>query len=376
MANNDYYSLLGVSKTASADEIKKAYRRLAMKYHPDRNPGNKEAEQKFKEISEAYEVLSDQEKRATYDRYGSSAFDQGGFGGGGGGGFRGADFSDIFNDIFGGDIFGERAGPRARSMSSRGADLRYDMRISLETAFHGAAEQINFQSMQKCDSCSGTGSEDKASYNDCPSCQGRGVMRMQQGFFVMEKTCHNCNGTGKVVKNPCKKCHGEGRYKKDKTLRVNIPAGIEDGMQIRISGEGEAGIRGGVAGDLYVFVSIAEHKFFSRRGQDLYCKVPVTITVAALGGSIEIPSIDGEKLKVSVPAGTQNGDQIRLKSKGMVSMKSKSRGDLYINVTVETPINLTKRQKELLKEFEEISEKNSNPISDKFFKKVKEFFKE
>lgn len=374
MKKQDYYELLGVTKTATEDELKKSYRKLAMKYHPDQNPGDKEAEAKFKEISEAYEILKDPQKRAAYDQYGHAAFDpsSGGRGGFNQGGF---DFSGNFSDIFG-DIFSEFTGGRrggGATANNRGSDLRYNLEVTLEDAFNGKNTQVKFPTMSSCGTCKGTGSADDSHPIDCPACNGSGRMRMQQGFFTVERTCTSCGGQGKIIKNPCKSCGGHGRVRKEKNISVNIPAGVEEGTRIRVTGEGEAGARGGQAGDLYIFISIAQHPFFQREGADLHCKVPIKMTTAALGGNIEVPSVDGTKSKVAIPAGTQNDNIFRLKGKGMSVMKNTKRGDLYIHTSVETPINLTKRQKELLEEFEQES-KDSSPATEGFFKKVKDIF--
>jgi molecular chaperone DnaJ len=382
MSKQDYYKLLDVSKSASADEIKKAFRKMAMKYHPDRNQGDAASEQKFKEVSEAYEILSDEQKKAAYDRYGHAAFENGG-GGRGGQGFGGfssssGDFSDIFGDIFsefmGGG--GGRTQSQQRSSSVRGSDLRYNLQIRLEDAFSGASENISFTSHVKCEPCGGAGSSDKSGFADCSTCHGHGKVRMQQGFFVMEQTCPNCKGVGKIIKNPCKKCYGAGRVEKNRNLVVNVPAGVEEGTKIRLSSQGEAGIRGGVAGDLYVFISIAPHKLFTRKANNLYCNVPLKMTTAILGGSVEVPTIEGTRAKVTIPSGTQSGDQFRLRGKGMNSMNNRNRGDMYVTVQVETPVNLTKRQKELLQEFEQIADNNSSPQSEGFFSKIKDFWQE
>ena len=380
--NEDYYELLGISKTASADEIKKSYRKLAMKYHPDQNPGNKEAEEKFKQINEAYQVLSDDQKRAAYDRYGHSAFTQGGGGGSSGfgqGGFSqgGFDFSDIFGDIFGemGGGFGGFGGGN-QSMKQRGSDLRYNMQIDLETAFNGKKETIKFRTSVKCDTCDGTGSKTKKEPANCGTCGGSGRMRATQGFFTIEKTCGTCGGTGKTIKDPCGKCHGEGRHNKEKELIVNIPAGVEDGTRIRLSGEGEAGVRGGIPGDLYVYISIKPHKLFTVDKSNIYCTVPVKMTVATLGGHIEVPTIDGTLAKVTIPEGAQNGDKFRIKGKGMYMMNSRNRGDMYITINIEIPVKITKRQKELLEEFEKESKNECNPKFESFFSKLKGFFKD
>lgn len=372
----DYYKTLGVSKGVTADELKKAYRKLAMQYHPDRNPNNPEAEKKFKEIAEAYEVLSDDQKRAAYDSYGHAAFDQSAGGGGfnrGGGFHAGAGgFSDMFNDIFE-DLMGggRRAGP---SFNNRGADLRYNIDITLDDAFKGKKANIKFSSAAKCDSCNGSGSSSKNEATNCITCGGHGKIRAQQGFFVVERTCGACNGSGKIIKDPCGSCRGEGRVRKEKSVEVNIPAGIEDGSKIRITGEGEAGIRGGQSGDLYVFVSIKPHQIFEKHGLDLHCKVPLKMTTAILGGAIDVPSIDGIAVKLTIPAGTQTGSKFRLKGKGMPRVQSSTRGDLYIHVNIETPVKLKDEQEELIRKFAELETKESNPETESFFAKIKKIF--
>ena len=383
MPKKDYYQTLGVSKSASKDELKAAYRKLAMQYHPDKNPGNAESEQKFKTISEAYEVLKDDQKRAAYEQYGHSAFNQGGGGGGGGhqgwnrgqsnGGFdfssaQGGSFSDIFEDFFGG-----QGGARGQRAKAKGADLRYNMQITLEEAFNGKTEKISFTSASKCDECVGTGSKDKSS-TTCHTCNGRGILRVQQGFFMMERPCNTCGGEGQVVKNPCGKCSGTGKVRREKTISVTIPQGVEDNTRIRLAGEGEPGFRGGPSGDLYIFMSVKHHALFEREVNDLHCSVPIKITLATLGGDIEVPSIDGTKMKLHIPTGTQSGDKFRLKNKGMHRLRSTARGDLYVHVQLETPVKLTKRQIELLREFEKEETAVSNPESATFFQKVRDLF--
>jgi len=370
--SGDYYDTLGVGKQDSAEEIKKSYRKLAMKYHPDRNPGDGEAEKKFKEINAAYDILKDEQKRAAYDRYGESAFTGGAGGGGGGGGFdfngSGA-FSDIFENLFntGG------GGRQAERSNMRGSDLRYNMDIGLEDAFRGKQKQIKVPTYNSCDSCSGTGSANKKSPTSCSTCGGVGRVRMQQGFFTVERTCASCSGTGTIIKDPCKKCSGHGRVKKTRTLSVKIPQGVEEGTRIRLPGEGESGLRGGGAGDLYIFVSIKEHDFFIREGKDIHCEVPIKVATAALGGVVEVPAIDGSKARLTIPAGTQTSDTFRLKGKGMSIMSSSQFGDMYVHTVIETPVKLTKRQKELLEEFDDIAKKGSSPKSERFFSKVKDF---
>jgi molecular chaperone DnaJ len=387
MAKQDYYELLGVSKNATPDELKKAYRKLAMKYHPDRNPNDKTAEQKFKDINEAYEVLKDADKKAAYDRYGHAAFDQSMGGGQGGHGFHGgpggfdfssgfgSSFADIIEEVFG-DFSGSGRRQSSHEASIRGSDIRYNLEISLEEAFKGATATIKFNTSAVCSSCKGTGSDGGASPKVCSSCQGRGKVRFQQGFFTIERTCPSCHGAGSTIEKPCKQCSGSGRQKKEKKLDVKIPAGVDEGTRIRLSGEGEAGLRGGSTGDLYVFITIKPHRFFKRKEHELFCKVPITMVTAALGGDIQVPSIDGNVVEVKIPAGTQSGHQFRLKDKGMSILRSPARGDMFIEAVVETPVNLTKRQKELLEEFNlgTKDESKHHPESTGFFSKVKEFF--
>ncbi len=380
MAKQDYYETLGIDREADGAAIKKAYRKLAMQYHPDRNQGDKQAEQKFKEISEAYEVLKDDQKRAAYDRFGHSAFEQGhGAGAGAGAGF--GSFADIFEEMFSdlGGGFPGGAGGRGGSSTQRGSDLRYNLEISLEEAFNGKQTKIRVPSWDSCESCDGTGAEAGTKPEVCGTCNGRGRVRAQQGFFTIERTCHTCGGTGQIIADPCRVCGGSGRVRKEKTLSVNIPAGVEDGTRIRLSGEGEAGMRGGPSGDLYVFLTLKEHTIFERHGADLYCQVPVAMTTAALGGQIEVPNIEGGRNRVSVPAGTQSGHKMRLKGKGMSVLRSSMRGDMYIDVQVETPVHLNDKQKDLLKQFDDLSSKKRakhSPKSESFFTKVKEFFED
>ena len=376
MAKKDYYELLGIPRDATADNIKKAYRKLAMKHHPDRNPNNKAAEEKFREATEAYDVLKDDQKRAAYDRFGHAAFDQsqGGSASGarsqgfGGGGF---DFSSSFADIFD-EMFGGRGQPEA---NLRGSDIRYNQEISLEEAFKGTVTKIRYLTGVACEPCKGTGSENSASPIRCTMCQGRGRIRAQQGFFTIEKTCPQCQGIGQMVEKPCKSCSATGRMRKEKTMDVKIPAGVDDGTRIRIANAGEAGMRGGPSGDLYVFISIRPHKIFKREGKDIFCRIPITMTIASLGGEIEVPTIDGSRAKVKIPAGTQTSHQFRLRNKGMSILRAPTRGDMYIEASVETPMNLSKKQRDLLKEFEEHGKHESNnPESSGFFQRVKEFW--
>ncbi|WP_112664367.1 molecular chaperone DnaJ [Microvirga flavescens] len=372
MSKRDYYEVLGVSKTVTEVELKSAFRKLAMQHHPDRNPGNHEAEVKFKEINEAYQTLSDGQKRAAYDRYGHEAFANGG-GGPGGPGF-GNDFSDFMSDIFE-NFFGDGRGRGGRSTGGRerGADMRYNLEISLEEAFKGKTAELKIPTAITCDVCSGTGAKAGSKPKPCPTCGGAGRVRAQQGFFSIERTCPNCHGRGEVIDDPCGNCHGAGRVTRERTLSVNIPAGVEEGTRIRLSGEGEAGLRGGPSGDLYIFLSIKPHEFFQRDGADLFCRVPISMVAASLGGEFTVPNIDGSDAKVKVPEGTQSGKQFRLKGKGMPVLRSRDVGDLYIQVVVETPQKLTKRQRELLTEFEQECSKDTHPESSGFFTRVREF---
>ena len=380
MAKRDYYETLGVAKGASADEIKKGYRTKAKELHPDRNADNPNAEAQFKEANEAYEVLKDPEKKAAYDRYGHAAFEGGmggggghrggGFGGGGQGDFSSA-FSDVFDDLFGDFMGGQRGGGGRRA--ARGADLRYNRGITREDAYRGMQKSINVPTSVACDSCNGSGSEGGAEPTTCPTCSGMGKVRAQQGFFTVERTCPTCSGMGQIVKNPCKSCRGAGRVEKDRALSVNIPAGVETGTRIRLAGEGEAGMRGGPSGDLYIFIEVQDHKLFERDGPNLFCRVPVSMSTAALGGSIEVPTIDGGRGRVQIPAGSQSGRQMRLRGKGMPPLRGGGTGDMIIELAVETPVNLTSRQKELLQEFEKESS-NNNPESSSFFSSVKSFW--
>lgn len=376
MAKQDFYEILGVSRSAGADEVKRAYRKLAMQYHPDRNPGDKNAEQKFKDINEDYDVLKDDQKRAAYDRYGHAAFEQGGRGPGDfgfAGGFGGG-FADIFDEMFGEFMGGGR---RGQTGPTRGNDLRYNLEITLEESFRGKQTTIRVPTLVLCDSCKGSGAEAGTQPVACPTCRGRGRIRAQQGFFTIERTCPSCQGVGRIIEKPCKSCGGQGRVRRDKTLSVNIPPGVEDGTRIRLAGEGEIGVRGGSPGDLYIFVSVAPHPIFQRDGANIHCRVPLPITTAALGGAIEVPTVDGTRARVTVPPGTQTGHQFRLRGKGMTVLRSAARGDMFIEAVVETPVNLTKRQQELLREFEKAGEsRRTHPESEGFFARVKEFFED
>ncbi len=376
MAKRDFYEVLGVNKGASADEIKKGYRKKAKELHPDRNADNPQAEAQFKEANEAYEVLKDADKKAAYDRYGHQAFENG-MGGGPRGGHPGqgdfsSAFSDVFDDLFG-DFMGGRGGGGGRQRAARGADLRYNLRVTLEEAFNGMHKTINVPTSVQCEKCEGSGAEGGAEPTTCPTCSGMGKVRAQQGFFTVERTCPTCSGLGQIIKNPCGGCGGQGRVEKDRALSVNIPAGVETGTRIRLAGEGEAGMRGGPSGDLYIFIEVAPHQIFEREGPNLFCRVPVSMSNAALGGDIEVPTIDGGRSRVKIPAGSQSGRQMRLRSKGMPALRGGGVGDMMIELAVETPVNLTSRQKELLREFEELSEEN-NPESSSFFSSVKSFW--
>ncbi len=375
MAKRDFYEILGVAKNASDDEIKKAYRKLAMKFHPDRNPDSKQAEDKFKEAKEAYEMLSDPQKREAYDRFGHAGVDPNMGGAGGAGGFAGGGFGDAFGDIFG-DIFGGGARQRGGPQVYRGADLRYNLDISLEQAAHGFDTTIRVPSWDECDTCHGSGAKPGTSPTTCGTCGGHGQVRMQQGFFSIQQTCPKCHGTGKVIPDPCTSCGGSGRTKRNKTLEVKIPAGIDDGMRIRSTGNGEPGMNGGPPGDLYVEIHIKQHAVFQRDGDDLHCEMPISFAKAALGGDIEVPTLSG-KVSFSVPEGTQTGKTFRLRGKGIKGVRSGFPGDLFCHVLVETPVKLTDRQKDLLREFETLTAAGGakhSPQSKSWMDKVKEFF--
>ena len=376
MAQRDYYDVLGVGRDADEAQIKSAFRRKAMEYHPDRNPGDTAAERNFKQVNEAYEVLKDGEKRAAYDRFGHAAFEQTGGPGPGGfspGGFEfnfaGGSFGDIFEDIFG-DVSGMNQGGRRRQ-PTRGQDLRYNMEVSLEDAFAGKQATIRVPNAERCDSCGGSGSEGGAARVTCGHCGGRGRVRASQGFFTVERTCVQCQGEGEVIDNPCRVCKGAGRVRREKTLSVNIPAGVDDGTRIRLAGEGEPGLRGAPAGDLYIFVSVAPHDVFHRDGANIYCQVPLPMTTAALGGTLEVPTVEGMRARVTVPEGAQNGDQFRLRGKGMSQLRSRARGDMYIEIEVETPRNLSPAQREILERFREAGGDSNSPKSADFFARVK-----
>jgi molecular chaperone DnaJ len=368
MAKRCYYETLSVERSATETDIKVAFRKQAMQWHPDRNPGDNDAEHRFKEVNEAYEILKDPDKRAAYDRFGHAAFEHGN---GSAHGF-GADFATTFSDIFD-DLFG-MSGRRGRgSGRERGADLRYNMEISLIEAYAGKAAQVRIPTSVTCEACSGSGAKPGTKPKACPMCAGHGKVRHAQGFFTLERTCPNCQGRGQVIESPCGSCSGSGRVMRERTLSVNIPAGVEDGTRIRLAGEGEAGVRGGPPGDLYIFLSIGSHPFFQRDGADLHCRVPVSLVTAALGGEFEVPTIDGGKTRVKIPEGMQTGQRFRLQGKGMPVLRARQSGDMYVQVVVETPQKLSKRQRELLAEFDRLSSTETQPESSGFFGKVKDF---
>ena len=378
MSKRDFYEVLGVSRQADEKQLKSAFRRLAKKYHPDANRDDPAAEKNFKEVSEAYDILKDPQSRAAYDRFGHAAFENGGPGGGAGGpGGFGPEFSssmsDVFEDLFGDFMGGGGRGRQRRGGAQRGADLRYNMEVSLIDAFNGKTAQINVPTSVKCEYCDGSGAKPGSSPTTCQTCGGAGAVRAQQGFFTVERTCPSCHGRGQTIGDPCADCSGQGRVEKQRTLSVNIPAGVEDGTRIRLAGEGEAGLQGGPAGDLYIFLSIKPHDFFQRDGADLFCSVPISMTTASLGGEIEVPTIDGNKARVSIPEGAQSGKQFRLRGKGMPVLRTPKHGDMYIQVNVETPVNLSKKQKELLREFE-AEKRDNSPQSSGFFSKAKAFW--
>lgn len=383
MAQQDYYDVLGIERGADAAAIKSAFRKRAMQYHPDRNKDDPEAEKKFKELGEAYEILSDDQKRAAYDRFGHAAFQNGANGAGGGfGGFNGAGgaagFSDIFDEIFG-EFMGGRGGAR-RAGPGRGADLKYNLQITLEEAFNGKKAEIKVPGSVTCETCDGTGAKPGSGPTECPTCRGAGRVRVQQGFFTIERTCPQCHGEGRIISDPCTDCGGQGRVRRERTLSVDIPAGIESGTRIRLSGEGEAGPRGGPEGDLYIFINVAEHDLFERDGANLYCATPIPMTTAALGGEFETPTIDGGRVKISVPEGSQTGKRFRVRGKGMTQLDqtgrghTRRRGDLYVEVQVETPTGLNAEQKELLKQFCEAGGDDCCPQSQGFFKRARNFW--
>lgn len=375
MSKRCYYETLSVSREATEKDLKSAYRKLAKEYHPDMNPGDSDSEHKFREASEAYEVLKDPQKRAAYDQYGHAAFENGQGGPGFGPEFA-SSMSDIFDDLFGEFMGGRRGGGGRTGGRERGSDLRYNMDITLSEAYNGKHAEIRVPTSVTCETCAGSGAKAGTEPSNCPTCGGAGKVRASQGFFTIERTCPGCHGRGQVITDPCPDCSGAGRVSKERTLSVNIPAGVEDGTRIRLAGEGEAGRRGGPTGDLYIFLSIEPHEFFQRDGSDIFCRVPIAMTTAALGGSIEVPMVDGNRTRVKVPEGTETGKQFRLRGKGMPVLRSKVFGDMYIQVEVETPKKLSKRQRELLAEFEKESGGDTSPESAGFFAKVKEFFGE
>jgi len=373
MAKRDYYDVLGVNKNSTADQIKSAYRKLAVKYHPDKNEGDKAAEEKFKEASEAYHVLSNSERKQNYDNFGHAAFENGG---GGRGGFGNFDFSSHFSDIFE-DFFGEGfgGGRRNRRTNNRGSDLRYDLSITLEEAYTGKKQDIKFSTSEKCETCKGSGSKPGHNAGSCSMCGGHGQVRSSQGFFTVQQTCPQCSGSGEEITNPCSSCNGQGKKQASKRLSVTIPKGVDDGTRIRLAGKGEAGSRGAGNGDLYLFINIYSHELFKRSDEHLFFECPISIADAALGTSIEIPTIDGGKAKIKIPSGTQSGKQLRLKNKGMPYMRGSGTGDLYVQVNTEIPVSLNKEQKELLEKFRDIENEKSNPSIKKFFQKAKSFWK-
>ena len=373
MAKRDFYDILGVNKNASPEELKSAYRKLAVKHHPDKNPGDKTSEDKFKEAGEAYGILSDQEKKQNYDNFGHAAFEGGG-GGRQGGGFGGADFSDIFEDFFGDLGGGGRSGGR-RNANNRGSDLRYDLSITLKEAYEGKKQDIKFSTTEKCDTCKGNGSKPGSSPDRCTVCGGNGKVRSNQGFFTVQQTCPQCQGTGEEITNPCIDCNGQGNKQTSKKISVTIPKGVDDGTRIRLASKGEAGAKGGASGDLYLFINVDSHDLFKRSDENLFFEFPISIADAALGTTIEIPTIDGGKAKIKIPDGTQNGKQFRLKGKGMPYMRGSGNGDLYVQVNTEVPVSLNKEQKELLEKFRKIENEKSNPSIKKFFQKAKSFWK-
>tara|TARA_A100001011_G_scaffold390532_1_gene474163 strand:- start:12222 stop:13349 length:1128 start_codon:yes stop_codon:yes gene_type:complete len=373
VAKRDYYEILGVNKSASQEEIKKAYRKLALKFHPDKNKGDKKSEEKFKEASEAYHVLSDNKRKANYDQFGHAAFEGSGNQGFGNFDFS-SSFSDLFEDFFGDDIFGSTRGSGRRS-SNRGNDLRYDINITLEEAYRGNNKKINYTSYKKCSRCSGLGSEPGSKPQQCEYCNGRGKIRSNQGFFTIQQTCPQCSGYGESISDPCKQCSGSGKNQSQESISVKIPKGVDDGTRIRLTGKGEAGQKGGATGDLYLFISINSHNIFKRSEENLFYELPITFSDAALGTTVQVPSIDGGKSKIKIPQGTQHGKQFRLKGKGMPLLRGGVYGDLYIRIVTEVPISLTSKQKQLLEEFRKIEESKPNPVIKNFFEKAKKFWK-
>ncbi|MSO75205.1 MAG: molecular chaperone DnaJ [Alphaproteobacteria bacterium] len=373
MASKDYYDRLGVSRDADLDDIKKAFRKLAMQHHPDRNPGDKAAEHRFKECNEAYAVLSDKEKRAQYDQMGHAAFEAGASGGASSNGDFRSSFADVFDDLFG-EFTGQRRG--GRRGPTRGADLRYNLEISLEEAFAGKKVRIRVPASVACEACRGSGAKAGAKPVNCSTCGGAGKIRAQQGFFTIERTCPTCQGAGEIISNPCEVCRGQGRVQKEKHLSVDIPAGVESGTRIRLADEGEAGARGAPSGDLYIFLTVTPHQFFKRDALNVYCRVPIPMTTAVLGGTIEVPALGGTRARLTMPAGTQSGHQFRLRGKGMPALRGAGQGDLYIEVKVETPVSLNKRQRELLEEFQKSATRSTSPESEGFFSKMKELWQD
>ena len=373
MTKRDYYDVLGINKSASPEQIKSAYRKLAVKYHPDKNKGDKASEEKFKEASEAYHVLSNTERKQNYDNFGHAAFENGG---GGRDGFSNFDFSSHFSDIFE-DFFGEGfgGGRRARKSNNRGSDLRYDLSISLNEAYSGKKQDIKFSTSEKCEVCKGTGSKPGHRPSTCSMCGGHGQVRSSQGFFTVQQTCPQCGGSGEMITHPCTSCGGQGKKQASKRLSVTIPKGVDDGTRIRLAGKGEAGTRGAGSGDLYLFINVYSHDLFKRSDENLYFECPISIADAALGSTIEIPTIDGGRAKIKIPAGTQSGKQLRLKGKGMPYIRGSGYGDLYVQLNTEVPISLNKEQKELLEKFRQIENEKSNPSIKKFFEKAKNFWK-
>ena len=374
MAKEDYYRVLGVERESSKDDLKKAYRKLALQCHPDRNPGDKDAERRFKDINEAYEVLRDDQKRAAYDRFGHAAFEHGAPGEGGFGPGFGTGFADIFEEMFGEFMGGRRGGGRA---TGRGSDLRYNLEITIEQAFAGSKSAVRVPTAVRCDACKGSGSAAGAAPDNCATCRGAGRVRAQSGFFTVERTCPSCGGSGQMIRDPCRSCSGAGRVQREKALQVTVPSGVEDGTRIRLAGEGEAGVRGGPPGDLYIFVTVAPHRLFRRDGADIHCRVPLPMTTAALGGTIEVPTVNGERARISIPPGTQSSETFRLRGKGMTILRSQARGDMYVEAMVETPVNLTEKQRKLLQEFADGGgDEDHSPESHGFFAKVKELWQE
>ena len=377
MAKRDYYEVLGVQKSANKDEIKKAYRKLALKYHPDKNKGDKASEEKFKEGSEAYHVLSDDKRKANYDQFGHAAFQGGGGGQSGFGNFDfSSSFSDIFEDVFSDFGFGGTGQSRRGRRSNRGNDLRYDISIDLDDAFNGKEEKISYTTYKKCKTCSGNGSKPGSKPSVCNYCSGQGKVRSNQGFFTIQQTCPECSGEGEKINNPCIDCNGVGKTQSNESISVKIPKGVDDGTRIRLAGKGEAGTKGGTNGDLYLFVSVEPHDIFKRSEENLFYELPISFADAALGATVEVPSIDGGKTKIKIPSGTQTGKQLRLRGKGMPVLKRNLYGDLYIRVVTEVPTSLTKRQKELLNEFKDLEDNKSNPLIKSFFDKAKKFWKQ